>query len=370
VRFNQDSSLDTATFGTNGKGTATAAVPGFYYHKSSMLLQSDGKIVVVGTASDVDDLHNDLAVARFNSNGGLDATFGGTGIVITDLGNNEYGSDLAIQPDGKIIVVGKIFASNFSDLLLVRYNGDGSLDDTFGFDGRIATDFGNLSDSGNGIGLQPNGLIVLAVSSNGNALLARYILDVSNRPVLSASFKSSGGHDGWILESGENTNSGGLFSIPATTINVGDDLKDKQYRGILSFNTASIPDGAVVTSAHLVIMRQGIVGTDPFTTHGDLLLDIRTGTFSNNLALQLSDFNAARTPGTSQEHVVPLTSSSYTAQFSSTNLRFINKYGFTQIRLLFTLDDNDDLGSDYIKFFSGDSVDANRPRLIISYFVP
>jgi uncharacterized delta-60 repeat protein len=371
VRLNQDSSPDTSTFGTNGKGTVTAAVPNFHDNKSSLVIQTDGKIVVAGTTyDDYNNINENLVVARFNNNGSLDAAFGGTGVVTTDLGNNENGSDLVIQPDGKIILVGKIYGANFSDILLVRYNSDGSLDNTFGVDGKIIKDLGNVPDSGNGIAMQTNGMMVVAGSSNGNALLARYIVDVSSHQILSVSFKSAGAYDGWVLESGENTNSGGSLDKLGATFVVGDDAKDRQYRGFLSFNTASIPDNAVVTSAHLDIKRQGIVGIDPFTTHGNLLLDIHSGSFSNNLALQSSDFNATGTPGASQERFIPLTSNWYTAQFNSTNLRFVNKYGLTQFRLLFTLDDNDDMGTDTIKFFSGNSVIGNRPSLVITYFVP
>jgi hypothetical protein len=65
-----------------------------------------------------------------------------------------------------------------------------------------------------------------------------------------------------------------------------------------------------------------------------------------------------------------LTSSWYAASLTNSNLTFINKIGVTQFRLRFTNDDNDDMGADYIKFFSGNSADANLPRLIITYFVP
>lgn len=371
VRLNQDSSLDTATFGTNGKGTVTAAVPNFYGYESSLALQADGKIVVAGTTyDDYNNINENLVVARFNGDGSLDTAFGGTGIVITDLGNNENGNDLVIQPDGKIVLVGKIYDPNFSDLLLVRYNSDGSLDNTFGVNGKIISNFGNTPDSGNGLAIQTDGRIIAAGSSNGYALLARYIVDVSSYQTLSASFKSAGALDGWILESGENSSKGGSLDKLASTFNVGDDAKDRQYRGFLSFNTASIPDNAVVTSARLDIKKQGLAGTNPFTTHSDLLLDIRSGTFGNNLSLELGDFNAAATQGVSQERFIPLTFNWYTAQFNNANLRFINKYGLTQFRLLFALDDNDDLNADYIKFFSGNSVNANRPTLIITYFVP
>jgi putative heme iron utilization protein len=65
-----------------------------------------------------------------------------------------------------------------------------------------------------------------------------------------------------------------------------------------------------------------------------------------------------------------LTSSWYSAELSSANLALINKIGRTQFRLFFSRDDDDDLIADYIKFFSGNSTDANMPELVITYYVP
>jgi uncharacterized delta-60 repeat protein len=366
VRLNPDSSLDVSTFGSNGEGTVTAAVPNFHYDKSSMVLQTDGKIVVTGTSSDDDDLHNDLVVARFNSNGALDTTFGGTGIVITNFGQNEFGIDVHMQADGRIVVVGTSSAASSDSLILIRYNANGSLDTTFGTNGKLVSNFG-ASTSGSGIEIQPDGRIVVAASSDGNALLARYILATP----ATTTFKSIGAYDGWVLESGETTNIGGTVDKLATTFNVGDDPKDKQYRGFLSFNTAALPDNAVITSVQLSIKRQGLVGTDPFTTHTDLLLDIRNSAFSNNVALQTADFSAAASPGALQEKIPNVAVNSwYTINLNNTNLGFISKIGVTQFRLAFGKDDNDDLGADYLKFFTGNSTAANAPQLVISYHVP
>jgi hypothetical protein len=66
----------------------------------------------------------------------------------------------------------------------------------------------------------------------------------------------------------------------------------------------------------------------------------------------------------------PFTFSWYAAQLSDAKLGLINKTGLTQFRLAFTKDDNDDLGSDYVKFFSGNAISANRPQLIVTYYVP
>src|SRR5256885_11897110 len=90
-------------------------------------VQSDGKIVVVGGHL------ADLVVARYNPNGSPDVTFGfGTGKVITDLGRPEYEWNIVIQPDGKIVAGGVSVRNRAASFLIVRYNSDGSFDTGFG----------------------------------------------------------------------------------------------------------------------------------------------------------------------------------------------------------------------------------------------
>jgi hypothetical protein len=100
-----------------------------------------------------------------------------------------------------------------------------------------------------------------------------------------------------------------------------------------------------------------------------LFLEIRNGSFSNSAALQIGDFSAAVSPDALRDPFASLTSSWYGAPLRNTNLLLINKFGTTQFRLLFSKDDNDDLGADYIKFFSGNSTADNLPQLIITYSV-
>ena len=165
-----------------------------------------------------------------------------------------------------------------SDFLLVCYNNDGSLDTSFGTNGKVTLDFGNSSESASGIVQQTDGKVIISGVSGEYAILVRYIPLVSGT-TNTTSFKSVGAYDGWILESGENTNKGGMLDKLSNVIFVGDDAKDRQYRGILSFDTNSIPDNAAVTSAQVKIKKQGIVGFSPFDVLGNLLLEIRNGRF-------------------------------------------------------------------------------------------
>lgn len=207
-------------------------------------------------------------------------------------------------------------------------------------------------------------------AGNGNFSAGElYTINKSITTTVSATFKSEAVYDGWILESSETSKLGGSLDRSATTLNAGDDQKDRQYRSILSFDTNSLPNNAVILSAQVKIKRQDVVGTDPFGTHGALVLEIRSGVFGTSTVLQLGDFSAPASTGP-RDSFAPQTSSWYSAQLSNANLPFINKTGRTQFRLFFSKDDNDDLSADYVKFFSGNADDANQPELMVIYYVP
>jgi competence ComEA-like helix-hairpin-helix protein len=182
--------------------------------------------------------------------------------------------------------------------------------------------------------------------------------------------RSAGAYDGWVLESTETSNKGGTMNATTATFNVGDAAADKQYRSILSFNTAGLPDNAVITAVTLKFRQQGVIGTNPFSTHGKLIIDMIKGVFSSNRVLQRTDFQAAA----SKNGVVaiPNTPSAgwYTKGLPASALKLINKTGVTQIRLRFALDDNDDLAADYLRFYSGNAPASYRPQLIIQYYTP
>ena len=194
--------------------------------------------------------------------------------------------------------------------------------------------------------------------------------------ILSADYRSTGSSDGWVLESSENSNVGGSKNSAATVFKLGDDAQDRQFRSILHFPTYYLPDNAVVTQAILMIKKQDVVGTNPFNTHQNISIDIRKGYFSNfNLfnfgSLQLTDFQATADMymvGTIQNNPV---GGWYWATLDSRAFPYINLKDATQLRLAFQLDDNDDMGDDYIRFYSGDYVpQTDRPHLLVDYYVP
>jgi hypothetical protein len=215
-----------------------------------------------------------------------------------------------------------------------------------------------------------------AGAGNGNYTIGDFYT-VSRSPAIVASetFRSNGTNDGWILESSEDSNQGGSKNATANTFNLGDDSQDRQYRAILHFPTYYLPDNAVVTQVILMIKNQGVVGTNPFSTHQNISVDIRGGYFGSSglfgiNALDLIDFQAQSnrdSVGTINNNPI---SGWYWTLLDSTANPVINLQGITQLRLRFQTDDNEDLGDDYLTFFSG-NVDAlsDRPRLLVEYRV-
>ena len=181
-------------FGTEGEATSTA----FGGDRSAMALQADGKIVMVGGT------FADFILARFDADGSLDTGFGVDGKVTTDMGSglrSEEALGVAIQPDGKIVVVGYTSipstppAPRLPDTFaLARYNSDGSLDTGFGDGGKVS---GNVNGRAFAVAIQDDGKIVVAGeftfdSTNGNDFgdftVARFVTNGN----LDASFGSSG----------------------------------------------------------------------------------------------------------------------------------------------------------------------------------
>ena len=234
LRYNADGSLD-ATFGGSGKLTTDFGSASDAAYSSA--LQADGKIVVAGYSGD------NFAVARYNTNGSLDSSFGASGKISTpssiytglvarvqssgsiQVGGYNYGNGssvayalvtynssggmssaitasvrdssgfvfsdgghgIATQADGKLLVAG----SKSGDFALLRYNADRnnpSLDTSFGASGSVTTDFGSSTDSGRSVTVQADGKILVAGYSNGDFALVRYNSDGS----LDTSFSNDG----------------------------------------------------------------------------------------------------------------------------------------------------------------------------------
>jgi uncharacterized delta-60 repeat protein len=165
-RYNADGSHDS-TFGNNGVVTNNIADGDDI--AQSVVVQKDGKIVVAGyTRRDVNNNY-DMVLLRYNNDGSLDEGFGNSGTVVTDFGGDEFASSMAITDDGKIVVGGTSRTTNNS-FIIARYHSNGLLDESFGNNGMTITDFGGdsfLKD----LVLQKDGRIIAAgyvISAPGN----------------------------------------------------------------------------------------------------------------------------------------------------------------------------------------------------------
>lgn len=166
ARYNSNGSPDK-TFSVDGKANTDFGASEF---GMGVALQSDGKIVVVGTQVPPGSQISDFAVARYNTDGTLDMTFSDDGKVTTDFFHErDQAEAVAIQADGKIVVVGLAGRNTqngrTSDFGVVRYNTDGSLDRTFSGDGRQTTDFFGFPDFAGDVSIQTDGKIVVAGTS-------------------------------------------------------------------------------------------------------------------------------------------------------------------------------------------------------------
>jgi uncharacterized delta-60 repeat protein len=140
ARYNSDGTLDTS-FGTGGKVT-TDFVGEFFSSNdlaTALAVQADGRLVAAGFTDT-----GLFALARYNSDGSLDSTFGTGGQVTTRIADFARAFALAVQPDGKLVAAGWAAgpSTGSRDFALARYNPDGTLDSTFGTGGQVTTDFG------------------------------------------------------------------------------------------------------------------------------------------------------------------------------------------------------------------------------------
>jgi hypothetical protein len=233
--------------------------------------------------------------------------------------------------------------------------------------------FGDIAVSG-------NNFTVTVYSQSGSALWSKTFTDAGTLPTptpggtttSSATYVSKGTYDGQILETSETSSLGGSVNATGPNFRLGDDASNRQYRDILSFNTAGLPDNATIKSVTLKIKQAGQGGSNPFSSLGNIVADIKTGAFSNNNNLQRADFQAA----SSNNAVLSIPNSPSSGWYSGTlgaaNFNYVSKTSVTQLRLRFATDDNNNKVTDYLSFYTGNysTNTSYRPVLVITYSVP
>jgi hypothetical protein len=188
---------------------------------------------------------------------------------------------------------------------------------------------------------------------------------------VSSTFTSIGAEDGYILEQTNTSRGGTIFSTGSIEIGDNNNNQNSQKKGILSFDTSTLPANATIISAQLRIRRNGLNG-NPYGTLGTIVADVAPANgFSANYALQASDFEAA---AANQAIAVFSQAGSNGAWAEATMLQhglaYINRTGRTQFRIYFTVPDNGNGSHDRVHFDAGEAAAANRPQLIITYTVP
>ena len=201
-RFNTDCSLDT-TFSSDGVATTHFGTEAAYAH--SVAIQGDGKIVVGGyvggqgsfrgpPGNEVFVRNEDFVVVRFNTDGSLDTSFSSDGRVTTDFGTlRDEAFSVALQADGKIVAAGLSYNGSNQDFAIVRYNTDGSLDTTFGSDGKVTTAVGAGEDIAYSVAVQSDGKIVAggtAEDASGKKVFA--VVRYDNDGSLDTTFGTAG----------------------------------------------------------------------------------------------------------------------------------------------------------------------------------
>src|ERR1700722_6129968 len=258
VRFHTNYKSDSSC-GVNGKvmttGYSNAVI-------NTMALQSDGGMIVAGLL--LTNGYECFALWRYTTNGAVDTSFGTSGAVITDWGQNSYISRVAVQPDGKIIAVGTVAVGGNSDFAIARYNTNGTFDNSFGSSGKVTAVAGGDA-GGDGIAQPGDGSIL--VSGTGGFKFA--LLSYTTNGAVNTAF--GGGSGQAVTNPGA---SGSLSTAYAVTI---------QSAGILVGQNAQIVAAGITepTSGHIamVVARYNLDGSfdTTFGTNGTIVKSFNTG---------------------------------------------------------------------------------------------
>ena len=177
----------------SGDGKLTDGLAHAYENITAIAMQPDGKIVVAGPSSN-GNWHTHFSVARYNADGSLDASFGEGGRSLAELTpHHHHAAALALQTDGKIVVAGWAYTPGTdTDFALVRYNPDGSLDNSFDGDGKVTTPLPNMNQA-HSVDILPNGKIVAAGTTHVEGIGAVFaVLRYTDAGSLDSSFDGDG----------------------------------------------------------------------------------------------------------------------------------------------------------------------------------
>ena len=184
VRYNSDGTIDDSC---DGDGIVTTDFSGNFDTPQALLLQSDGKVVVAG-----DGGSNDFAMARYNTDGSLDTSFDGDGLVVTDLSVPSYIDSIIEQSDGKLVVLGASGNTNQEKFTVARYLTDGSLDTSFDGDGLALFSTGTSRHIPSALLQQNDGKLLLAGYNDEGSYSTAIIYRLNSDGTVDTSFADNG----------------------------------------------------------------------------------------------------------------------------------------------------------------------------------
>ena len=249
VRFNPNGSLDN-TFGSGGK--VVAVFSDRHEQIRAVALQPDGKIVVAGEVESTATSSVDFLVARFTANGALDTSFGTGGVATVNQGTNDYFQSVAVQPDGKIIGVGS--TSDGIRAAVIRFNANGTLDLSFANGGLFYIDVPNTSYEGfASVVLYPNGRIVAGGLGNATTIGGVNVILLSLEP--NGTPTTQFGTQGLVV----------VNEFVPPNISLGFDMTLQPDGKIITVSAGTrrfLPSGALDTS-----FKAGALGVEPYGSH-------------------------------------------------------------------------------------------------------
>lgn len=184
--YAQSGTYDTSF---NGTGMVMGNYTSGNNSADNMVIQSDGKIVVSGATGTSSNINT--GVSRYNTDGTIDTTFGTNGKMSfsSGTGTKSYLYDMALQTDGKIVIAGYRWTGSEGDFVMARLNADGTLDNTFGVNGIAIFDKG-LSEVAESFAINPDGSFIVSGYVDDNYTL----LKVKNNGMIDTTF----GNNGWV----------------------------------------------------------------------------------------------------------------------------------------------------------------------------
>ncbi len=293
VRYNADSSLDTS-FGTGGK---------VFFPESGdqtpncLAIQPDGKILVVGGARANSNANYNVAAYRYNADGSFDTTFGNNGkiIHIFQNSNGTFGYDVVLQPDGKIIISGAYFSPAGTLMITFRLNADGSLDTSFN---TVAQGIGGNTFA-TAVALQNDGTIIVGSQTTSCCGYGHLEHRGSNGQFLGlvnvvffAIEDIAVQNDGKIVIAGKFTLGGELQDFAIARYN-SDLTLDKSF-GNFGFNRVAFGNQRSNSATSLVIQPSGRIVVGGYAFSQDGLRDFALARFNSNGFLDVGFGNAGK----------------------------------------------------------------------------